>query len=131
MNSSYGISYVLPVIIALLSSRRGDLLILEHPESFLHPSGQRALGELITLATTGGVQVITETHSDHLVNGIRIAVKKGKIAPGYAGIFTFYLDKGDSYKHKAVCQSFYQDGNIDVWLEGFMDEWDSALLELL
>ena len=76
VNVGFGITYVLPVIIALLTAKPGDLLLLENPEAHIHPAGQRWLGELIALASSGGVQVIVETHSDHVINGIRLAVKK-------------------------------------------------------
>lgn len=71
-NVGFGISYVLPVVLALLKARRGELLILENPEAHLHPKGQRKMGELIARAAQGGVQVIVETHSDHVLNGIRL-----------------------------------------------------------
>ncbi len=131
VNVGFGITYVLPVIIALLTSKPGDLLILENPEAHIHPAGQRWLGELIALASAGGVQVIVETHSDHVINGIRLAVKKEKIQPDQTGIFFFYKDEKDNYKHKVVLPSIDQDGRIDLWPEGFLDEWDNALLDLL
>lgn len=80
VNVGFGITYVLPLIVAILSAKPGDILVLENPEAHIHPSGQRMLGELIALAGNGGVQVIVETHSDHILNGIRIAVKKKEIA---------------------------------------------------
>lgn len=54
VNVGFGITYVLPVIIALLTSKRGDLLLLENPEAHIHPAGQRWLGELIARASAGG-----------------------------------------------------------------------------
>lgn len=131
VNVGFGITYVLPVIIALLTSKPGDLLLLENPEAHIHPAGQRWLGELIALACAGGVQIMVETHSDHIMNGIRLAVKKKKIYPDKAGIFFFYKDEEDGYKHKVILPSIDQDGRIDVWPEGFLDEWDNALLDLM
>lgn len=131
VNVGFGITYVLPVIIALLTSRPGDLLLLENPEAHIHLAGQRWLGELVSLACAGGVQVIVETHSDHVINGIRLAVKKSKIHPDETGIFFFYKDEEDDYKHKVILPSIDQDGRIDVWPEGFLDEWDNALLDLM
>lgn len=79
-NVGFGITYVLPVVVVLLSAKKGDVVIVENPEAHIHPAGQRMLGELIALAGAGGVQVVVETHSDHILNGIRVAVKQDKIS---------------------------------------------------
>ena len=71
VNVGFGITYVLPIIIAILSAKPGDLLLFENPEAHIHPAGQRWLGELIVQASAGGVQIILETHSDHVLNGSR------------------------------------------------------------
>ncbi len=60
----------------LVAAKAGDIVLVENPEAHIHPKGQRILGELITAAGAGGVQVIVETHSDHVLNGIRVAVKR-------------------------------------------------------
>ena len=131
VNVGFGITYVLPVVTALVSAKPGDIILLENPEAHIHPKGQRMLGELIAAAGAGGVQVILETHSDHVMNGIRIAVKKGRIEPEDAGFFYFYKDINDSYRHKVICPLLDKNGRLDQWPEGFFDEWDHALLELL
>lgn len=131
VNVGFGITYVLPIVIAILSAKPGDLLLLENPEAHIHPAGQRWLGELIAQACAGGVQIIVETHSDHVINGIRLSVKKEKLDAEAVGIFFFYKDEADRYRHKVVLPSIDSDGRIDVWPEGFLDEWDNALLELL
>lgn len=131
VNVGFGITYVLPVIIALLTAKPGDLLLLENPEAHIHPGGQRWLGELIALASAGGVQTIVETHSDHVLNGIRLAVKGKKIQPDNTNIFYFYKDQKDNYTHKVISPTIDQDGKIDIYPEGFLDEWDNALLGLL
>ncbi len=131
VNVGFGITYVLPVVVALVSAQKGDMILLENPEAHIHPRGQRMLGELIAAAGAGGVQVILETHSDHVLNGIRVAVKKGKLDPKETGLFFFYKDKEESYKHKVLCPVLDRNGRLDEWPEGFFDEWDNALLELL
>lgn len=47
------------------------MIIMENPEAHVHPAGQRILGELIARAGQGGVQIIAETHSDYIINGVR------------------------------------------------------------
>lgn len=76
-NVGVGLSIALPLIVMLLSAKAGDVLLIENPEADLHPKGQAYVAELIARATRAGVQVIVETHSDHIINGLRVAVKRG------------------------------------------------------
>lgn len=131
VNVGFGITYVLPIVVELVSAREGDIVLIENPEAHIHPKGQRMLGELIAQAGSGGVQVIVETHSDHILNGIRVAVKKGKLEPEKAGLFFFYKDIEDSYRHKILRPMLDRNGRLSEWPEGFFDEWDNALMELL
>lgn len=79
-NIGYGISYALPVIVALLSATPGNMVIIENPEAHLHPSGQAEIADLIARVAANGVQVIVETHSDHIITGIQLAVKNGRLS---------------------------------------------------
>jgi len=75
-NVGFGLTYVMPVIVAILSAPAGALLMIENPEAHLHPNGQAKLAELICLASQAGIQIIIETHSDHIINGILVQCKK-------------------------------------------------------
>lgn len=75
MNVGFGLTYVLPVLVALLSAKKDDTLIIENPESHIHPKGQSAIGNLIAKVAQLGVQIFVETHSDHIINGILVASK--------------------------------------------------------
>src|SRR5438046_1441121 len=77
-NVGFGITYALPIVVSILSARPGSLVIIENPEAHLHPRGQVRMGELLSLASTAGIQVLIETHSDHVLNGIRLAVRAKK-----------------------------------------------------
>lgn len=131
VNVGFGITYVLPVVIALLSAQKGDLIIIENPEAHIHPTGQRRLGELIAKAGEAGIQVIVETHSDHIVNGIRIAVKNKILKKANVNLFYFYKDEEDEFHHKYVMPAILDNGRLDKMPKGFCDEWDNALLDLL
>jgi predicted ATPase len=74
-NVGFGISYSLPVVVALLSAKKGALLIIENPEAHLHPHGQAKPAELMVLVAQSGVQIFVETHSDHIFNGFRKAIQ--------------------------------------------------------
>lgn len=131
MNVGFGLSYVLPVVLALLKAQKGDLVILENPEAHLHPKGQRKIGEMIAKACAGGVQVIVETHSDHLLNGIRLSVKNETLSRKTVRLnyFTSEIYSG-RFVHEKRSPQILDDGSLSDWPEGFFDEWDKALDEL-
>lgn len=131
INVGFGITYVLPVVVALLTAEQGDLVIIENPEAHIHPAGQRMLGELIARAGAGGVQVLVETHSEHIVNGIRICVKEKQIEKNDVQVAFFYKDEDDGYKHTYTSLKINEDGKMNRWPKGFFDEWEKALIELL
>lgn len=131
VNVGFGITYVLPLIITILSARKGEIVVIENPEAHIHPAGQRQLGDLIARAGAGGVQIMIETHSDHILNGIRLAVKNGIISDDIVQLTFFYKDEADGYKHKYFQPKIMKDGRLDSWPEGFFDEWDKALYELI
>lgn len=73
----FGMTFVLPIVVALLQAQKGDLIIVENPEAHLHPAAQVEIGMMIAQAVENGVQVIVESHSDHILNSLRLARKKG------------------------------------------------------
>lgn len=137
LNVGFGLSYVAPIVVSLLKAREGDLLILDNPEAHLHPKGQRMMGELIARVASGRVQIIVETHSDHILNGIRLAVKNKIISRLNVRLNYFYQELTDDLAigkrmvHKKMSPAILEDGRLSYWPEGFFDEWDKALEELL
>jgi predicted ATPase len=131
-NTGFGLTYVLPVVTAILSARPGDLLIIENPESHLHPSGQALVAKMIAIAAESGVQIIIETHSDHFLNGIRTSVKSKDIESENVLVYFLYRNQ-DQDEHCALVDKLEIDskGRIDHWPEGFFDEWDKSLSTLL
>ena len=73
----YGVSQILPVIIELVRDDSTPLLLLQQPEVHLHPSAQAALGSLLLQNAHKGQIVIAESHSDHLLNRIRMDLRDG------------------------------------------------------
>lgn len=131
-NIGFGVSYILPVIVALLKADKGDIIIIENPEAHLHPQGQRKVGELIAECASNGIQIFLETHSDHVLNGIRIMVKRQKVA--HTDVKLFFVEKriiGDACVHGVKEPGILADGKLDFWPEGFFDEWEKALDELI
>ena len=127
-NVGFGLSYVLPVLAALLSPR-GTLCLVENPEAHLHPRGQAKLAELAVRASLAGVQVVVETHSDHFMDGVRVAVREGLIAP--ADVAFHYFERPDGKKSVVVTPEIDEDGRLSQWPVGFFDQHDEALSRLL
>ena len=132
-NVGFGLTYTLPVLVALLSSAAGALVLLENPEAHLHPRGQFQVGELIARAASAGIQVIVETHSDHILNGIRVAVKRGLTKPEDVALHFFQRPANDSELSgiRVVSPQIDSDGRLDVWPEDFFDEYGKSMRNLL
>lgn len=128
LNVGFGISYILPIIVALLKAEEGDLVILENPEAHLHPKGQRKMGELISKAANGGVQIILETHSDHILNGIRLSARNKEIDPEKVQLY--YFSKDQDMNPVVENPIIQPDGRLNFWPDGFFDEWDKAIDEM-
>ncbi len=129
-NVGFGITYVLPVLVAVLSAGFGSLLIIENPEAHLHPKGQAQIGRLLARAAHGGVQIIVETHSDHVLNGIRLAVHDGQAKPDDVQLH-FFRRREEDGQSEVISPKIDRDGRIDQWPDDFFDEWDKSLEELL
>jgi len=135
INMPYGASYVLPIIVSCLSKKIrhntiGSLVVIENPEAHLHPSAQSKLGQFLTIIANSGVQIIIETHSDHIINGVRIAVKKGLISHDSI-IFNSFL-KGTSLGENSVEEiNIDENGKLDKWPDGFFDQYENDMMELL
>lgn len=131
-NVGFGITYTLPIIVAVLASPPDTLILIENPEAHLHPKGQGKMGELLALAASCGVQVVIETHSDHVLNGIRLAVHGGKLDPKNVQLHFFQRqEKEGQAVTEVVSPRIDRNGRIDQWPEGFFDEWDKSLEALL
>ena len=126
-NVGFGLSYVLPVVLALLA-RPGALCLVENPEAHLHPRGQTKLAELAARAATAGVQVFVETHSDHFVDGVRIAVRDGLIPADDAAVHYFERQDGRAVVSSPAIDA---DGRLSHWPAGFFDQHDENLAKLL
>jgi predicted ATPase len=129
-NVGFGLSQLFPVIVALLAADAGDVLIIENPEVHLHPRAQQMIGEVAAQFAQAGRQVILESHSDHVLNGVRLAVKKQVIAPQNVALHFFSHPKPGELR-VPLTPSLDADGRLDVWPEGFFDQFENALAELI
>ncbi|MBY8211790.1 DUF3696 domain-containing protein [Vibrio fluvialis] len=146
-NTGFGISYSLPIVLSalVLSSESctnfeyshaefwynqlkttNPILIVENPEAHVHPSGQTQLGILLALLSTTGVQVIMETHSDHVIDGVRIAVKEcEQLDPDEVTIKHFIKEPSKPSTYENI--SVQPNGSLSHWPVGFFDQMQENL----
>lgn len=129
LNTGFGITYVLPILVAILSAKKDALIIIENPEAHIHPRGQAILMELIALSVSHGIQVIIESHSDHIINGSLVAIKNKLISKEILSIYYF---ERDEKTHTAVSHQLdiTETGRIKRPPKGFFDQIDIDLRTL-
>ena len=124
----FGFSYSLPVVVALLAAKRGDLLVFENPEAHLHPSAQVNLGLMIAQVVANGVQVLVETHSDHILNGIRLARKAGVVSRQDVMAIFVQREQGVTFTNEI---DVLDNGRLSARPPFFFDTWADALARLV
>ncbi len=133
-NVGFGVSYALAPIVALLAPRKrqdaedGYLAVIENPEAHVHPAGQVALARLAVKAVASGSQVILETHSDHILNGVRLAVADGLLPPDRVVVHYFEREGIDV---RVTTLSVGRNGRLDMWPQGFFDQHERTLSRLV
>jgi predicted ATPase len=92
------------------------------------PQGQSAMARLTCAAAASGAQVIVETHSDHILNGVRLAVKRQVLRAADVELHYFQREDGGI---QILTPELGPDGMLSHWPPGFFDEWGRLLDELL
>ena len=130
-NMGFGISYTLPVVLGGLIARAGGILVVENPEAHLHPAGQSRMGIFLAWLAGKGVQVVLETHSDHIVNGIRRAIAEHEVLTADKALAHFFGPETDDLKHQvSELLSFTEIGSISHWPRGFFDQYQIDISSL-
>ncbi len=124
VNVGFGLTHILPIVVSLLVSSSGSLLIVENPESHIHPKGQESLGVLINKAASDGVQLIIESHSDDLVQGIHAScINKEQVG--------FFYFRREEEEHITVIEEINADENYSIkQLDEFVSSSRRKLMEL-
>jgi predicted ATPase len=123
-NMGFGFSYALPVIVAGLLLPQDGVLIVENPEAHLHPAGQSRLGRFLAQVAGSGAQVIVETHSDHVINGIRLAAAEDKVIAPDAVVVHFF---GNEPGQVPTAIELTGKGALSAWPRGFFDQAEEDL----
>lgn len=121
-----GVSYLVKTLIMCLRAKEGDLLMIENPELHLHPAAQARLGEFFTYITKSGIQVLLETHCEHLINKLQYQIFKDRFEHNKTII---YYKKGITTPFETIC--FTEGGKFETpFPNGFFDATLEELLEI-
>jgi predicted ATPase len=129
-NLGFGISYILPIIVSGLIAKKDCYFVVENPEAHLHPSAQSKIGRFLSMVASSGVQVIIETHSDHLVNGIQIGVAEKKINHEDVTI-NFFSHNDGNIQPEVQGISTKEKGELTDWPKGFFDQTQTDYAHLI
>lgn len=129
-NTGFGLSFVLGIIVAGLVAAPDTILIVENPEAHLHPKAQSSLGDFLARVSAGGTQVFVETHSEHVINGIRRTVKQTVLSPETVRFF-FFSKTSDTSEPSMVPINITTSADLSAWPEGFFDQLDRDLSIIL
>lgn len=121
-NMGFGVSYSLPIVVAGLFAPEDGLLVIENPEAHLHPAGQSRMGVFLATLAAAKVQVLVETHSDHVLNGIRRAIAEHQLLAADQAIVHFFDAKSDGQPEISPLR-FTPTGNLSDWPKRFFDQY--------
>lgn len=138
-NVGFGISYVLPIVVSALVAEPGSMIIVENPEAHLHPFSQSRIGRFLGYMAAAGLQVVVETHSEHVVNGARIAAleqrtnKEGEDMSLHHEKVTinFFHHDGQSGIPKVSSIVLNEKADLSKWPVGFFDQTQRDFAELM
>ncbi|MEK8049559.1 DUF3696 domain-containing protein [Ideonella sp. DXS22W] len=115
-----GVSQVIPVVVAALFAKPGHIVIVEEPESHLHPLAQTKLAELLAkISTERDVQFIVETHSEHLFRRLQTLIARQDVRPDQAALY-FVERNGQSAKLRELKLDNF--GRVANWPEKFFGD---------
>lgn len=127
-NFGFGITYMLPIIVTCLIAEKGSMVIVENPEAHLHPKGQSNMGYFLAQMAHAGVNILCETHSEHIINGIRRYALKNDMQPNDICLNYFMIEDEQS-----VAKRVKLNENMEIldWPEGFYDQEEEDLREII
>lgn len=126
-NVGFGYSYVLAIILTALIAKKESLVIIENPEAHLHGQAQSRLTQLFAKLADRGVQLIIETHSEHIVNGVRLEVLRNNCGLAKDDVAIYFFDENFSIKPLKI----ENNGRIKNWPRGFFDQETFDLAEII
>lgn len=128
-NVGFGISYVLPILVNCLIAKKDCLLIVENPEAHLHPLGQSRIGIFLAQMAASGIRIVIETHSEHVINGIRLSTLKGLIEP--KKVVVNFVSKDDSERVSIHEINLSAAADLSSYPKGFFDQEQSDIAQMI
>lgn len=129
-NVGFGITYALPIIVSGLTVPEGGMLIVENPEAHLHAKAQSNMGYFLARMAAAGARVIIETHSEHIVNGIRRMIVEGKTEMSHEDMTIYFFQNKDGEKN-IMKITMDEIGNLSEFPVDFFDQVRQDMLELM
>lgn len=127
-----GVSQILPILVLCFLAEKGNTIILEQPELHLHPKVQTRLADFFVSMNVLGKQCIIETHSEYLINRLRLIVAKSEDTQVSDDTMIYFVEKdketGASTYRKITINPY---GKIDHWPEGFFDEGEDLSSQIV
>ncbi|MGO0306042.1 AAA family ATPase [Endozoicomonas acroporae] len=131
-NLGAGVSYIAKVLIICLMAKQGDLVLIENPEIHLHPKSQALIGAFLSFIASKGIQLIVETHSEHLINRIRLEASNENISSD--DVVVHYKPSSETHFQTLLLDAFGhfcdQDEVRQSFPTGFFDASVDTLLSL-
>ena len=128
-NVGFGISYALPIIVEGLLAENGDWLIVENPEAHLHAKAQSNMGFFLAIVAAAGIRVLVETHSEHIVNGIRRATMNNKTLINPNDVNIYFMTPNNVDKLNLI--KIDDEGNLSDYPVDFFDQARQDLLSII
>lgn len=127
-NTGFGYTYILSIILLINYVSEGCIFI-ENPEAHLHPLAQSRLMELISkkIISNKRLQIFIETHSEHIINSVRLQIAKKNIDINSNDVSIYFFDKNFEIKFLEINPK----GQILKWPVGFFDQQTKDLQEIL
>ena len=127
-NVGVGVSQILPVVITILLASSGATILLEQPELHLHPRVQSRLCDFFLSASKQGKQVIVETHSEHIIERLRLRVVQDENNSIKEDSAIYFFDNSASFARQISISDY---GAVIDWPDGFFDESAAQTTKIL
>lgn len=116
----FGVSQILPVIALCYYVPEGSVVLLEQPEIHLHPSVQAGLADVfMDAARTRGIQIMVESHSEHLLRRMQLRIAQEKFSEQDAALYFCTNERGESRLTRLQLDAF---GHISNWPPDFFGD---------